>query len=448
MTSLHKRSNKFICCTQITIPNVPLTLKFCEINNTTSVCCLWEPGMTLNLDVLPRQPRCTIATVGGNSKITVCTYHTEPYLLFPALCLTDEIFLYIQALNTKKYINFGISLSEKTGNNKMRQINQPDQREEYGSNNSMIPEHNGTAPSLSYPFYYYQDFSNESDSDPSVPLTAPGRVPNFPAKMHAILSRDDLSEIIGWMPHGRAWKVFKPREFEVLVLPTYFEHAKFSSFIRQSNGWGFRRINTGCDRHCYYHPRFLRGLPHLCKGMKRPGVAQKLQVNPKHEPDLYKISELHPLPERANKESVVLFSTLAGGAKTFLTIGSSLSVTSVPSTSGKVQSRNGLTPREYEALSAFYTSLNSTDGEQKEISQDFSMSSMRTTSNSSVASSHFYPPLEPIAIHENCGNDYTPSCMRSFQYISDTNKTSYCNQRKIIPIALGNPPCEISHIQL
>lgn len=93
-----------------------------------------------------------------------------------------------------------------------------------------------------YPYFYYRDFSMEADPDPLTPLTPPGRVPNFPAKMHSILSRPDLAEIVCWMPHGRSWRVLKPREFEIKVIPTYFEHSKFSSFIRQANGWGFRRM--------------------------------------------------------------------------------------------------------------------------------------------------------------------------------------------------------------
>ena len=298
-----------------------------------------------------------------------------------------------------------ISISQKLNASTMKQSSQENSLEVQGPSNT---EHNGTAISLPYPFYYYQDFSNEPDLDPSVPLTAPGRVPNFPAKMHAILSRDDFSEIIGWMPHGRAWKVFKPREFEVLVLPTYFEHAKFSSFIRQANGWGFRRMNAGCDKNSYYHPRFLKGLPHLCKGMKRPGVAQKLQANPKDEPDLYKISKVHPLPEGANKESVILFSTISGGLKTFLSIGSNPPEASLSSKAEKLQSRNVLTPREYEALSAFYTSLSSSDDEQKERSQEFAM---RLESNLSLASRN----LSPIHIPLHDGNNVVTKCMRSFQ---------------------------------
>jgi hypothetical protein len=324
----------------------------------------------------------------------------------------------------------------------MKQTNLLDKHEECELSNESSTEHE-TKASLQHPFYYYQDFSNEPDVDPSVPLTAPGRVPNFPAKMHAILSRDDLSEIIGWMPHGRAWKVFKPREFEVLVLPKYFEHAKFSSFIRQANGWGFRRINTGCDRNCYYHPRFLRGLPHLCKGMKRPGVAQKLQVNPKHEPDLYKISELHPLPENVKKESVILFSTLAGGTKTFLSIGSTAPTNSDLS-NARMQSRKALTPREYEALSAFYSTLNSIDGDRQELIQDFSM---RATPNASFAPHNINPIPMPKTLHENCGSNFVPSHMRSYQSHSSLNEIAYSIEPNIFP-PYGNSLFEISHNQL
>jgi hypothetical protein len=165
------------------------------------------------------------------------------------------------------------------------------------------------------PFFYYQDFSTCEDPDPLTPPTPPGLVPNFLAKMHAILSRPDLSDIIAWMPHGRSWRVLKPREFETHVIPTYFEQSKFSSFIRQANGWGFRRITQGRDRNSYYHELFLRGMPHLCKQMKRPGVAEKAVANASHEPDFNRISEVHPVPEKADDESIMLKCTVQGGPK-------------------------------------------------------------------------------------------------------------------------------------
>ena len=170
-----------------------------------------------------------------------------------------------------------------------------------------------------FPYFYYVDYSTEPDKDFLTPLTAPGRVPNCPSKMHAILAREDLKSMICWLPHGRAWKVNDSKEFETKVLPIYFEHAKYSSFIRQANGWGFRRITKGRDRNAYYHPRFLRGLPHLCKDMKRPGVNKKLAGDPGHEPDLAQISQEHPVPTNAAPdESLLLHCTIQNGPKACL----------------------------------------------------------------------------------------------------------------------------------
>ena len=150
------------------------------------------------------------------------------------------------------------------------------------------------------PFFYYCDRSDEIDDDPLTPLTPPGRTPNFPATMHAILFDSALKDVIAWMPHGRSWRILNPRELEIRVLPKYFEHNKFSSFIRQTNGWGFRRLTKGPDRHSYYNENFLRGLPHLCKKMKRVGSASKITLDPSYEPNLYEINKLHPLPTAIN----------------------------------------------------------------------------------------------------------------------------------------------------
>ena len=134
--------------------------------------------------------------------------------------------------------------------------------------------------------------------------------------MHAILSRPDFRDVVAWLPHGRSWRVLKPREFEIKIIPLFFEHAKFSSFVRQANGWGFRRITQGKDRNSYYHEQFLRGLPHLCKNMKRPGVKQKKTADPEHEPDLYEISRENPVPEKAEfDDSILLNCTVENGPR-------------------------------------------------------------------------------------------------------------------------------------
>jgi hypothetical protein len=124
---------------------------------------------------------------------------------------------------------------------------------------------------------------------------------NFPARLHDLLTFDEgISDIITWLPHGRAWIVLKKPEFVAKVAPSHFSISKFESFTRQVNGWGFKRITQGPDINAYYHEMFLRGMPHLIQWMKRNTTTQgrrKIRADPRDEPNFYQISSLYPLPD-------------------------------------------------------------------------------------------------------------------------------------------------------
>jgi len=49
----------------------------------------------------------------------------------------------------------------------------------------------------------------------------------------------------------------------------WFRQHHYQSFQRQLNIYGFRRIKSGPDKGCYYHPLFLRSRPDLCKHIQR-----------------------------------------------------------------------------------------------------------------------------------------------------------------------------------
>ena len=72
----------------------------------------------------------------------------------------------------------------------------------------------------------------------------------FSEKVHSILSNPDYEPWISWMPHGRAFKVHVPVSFENGVLPTYFGHKRYSSFLRDLNNHGFKHLTKGIDRNC------------------------------------------------------------------------------------------------------------------------------------------------------------------------------------------------------
>ena len=150
----------------------------------------------------------------------------------------------------------------------------------------------------------YRDYSKVSNNSSTSESVASDEkkstgVGNFPVKLHEILARDDIIDIVSWSPHGRSWKVHKPKVFEEEIIPKYFRHSKYNSFTRQVNGWGFRRITQGADHNAYYHEFFLRGVPYLCKRMRRLNAAVygKSDICSRAEPDFYRIGEISPLPE-------------------------------------------------------------------------------------------------------------------------------------------------------
>lgn len=80
----------------------------------------------------------------------------------------------------------------------------------------------------------YGDFSRVKNDDIHATSTDPsGKEPPFPVKLHRILSNPDFTDIICWLPHGRSWRVLKPKAFEERIIPMYFRHAKYASFMRQ-----------------------------------------------------------------------------------------------------------------------------------------------------------------------------------------------------------------------
>lgn len=96
----------------------------------------------------------------------------------------------------------------------------------------------------------YRDFSDGADTTPA---SASTKDHSFPMKLHKILSDPENAEFITWLPHGRSWRVLKPKALEDTVIPKYFRHAKYASFMRQVNGWGFKRMTQGPDNNSYYH---------------------------------------------------------------------------------------------------------------------------------------------------------------------------------------------------
>lgn len=83
-------------------------------------------------------------------------------------------------------------------------------------------------------------------------------------------------------------------------MPKYFRQTKLTSFQRQLNLYGFRRITQGADAGAYYHELFLRGRPQLCMRMVRQkvkGTGHKQPTDVGSEPNFYTMPSLQDLPQ-------------------------------------------------------------------------------------------------------------------------------------------------------
>jgi hypothetical protein len=68
-----------------------------------------------------------------------------------------------------------------------------------------------------------------------------------------MLSQPQFEAMIAWMPHGRAFRVLRPNDFEQQVMPIYFGHSRYSNFLSTVRQYGFKHFTQGPDKGCLYH---------------------------------------------------------------------------------------------------------------------------------------------------------------------------------------------------
>ena len=126
----------------------------------------------------------------------------------------------------------------------------------------------------------YFDASQLKDPDPVTVAnrrTRGGVTEPFPEKLHRMLAEVEErgeSDVVSFLPHGRAFVIHHVERFCREIMPRYFKQSRLSSFQRQLNLYGFTRITSGSDAGGYYHELFLQGRPALAIHMRRVGVPQ------------------------------------------------------------------------------------------------------------------------------------------------------------------------------
>lgn len=114
----------------------------------------------------------------------------------------------------------------------------------------------------------------------------------FIAKAYRIINSDEPTAC--WVQGGKSFLIVDPKKFSKTVLPKYFKHSNFSSFVRQLNFYGFRKVRINLsslitnenseDRDarnveimnkgisvCFHHQFFQANQPDLLHRMQRNG---------------------------------------------------------------------------------------------------------------------------------------------------------------------------------
>ncbi|KAF5748046.1 Heat shock factor protein 5 [Tripterygium wilfordii] len=99
-------------------------------------------------------------------------------------------------------------------------------------------------------------------------------IPPFLRKCYEMVDDESSNPVISWSQNDDSFVIWNMTEFSVQLLPKFFKHNNFSSFMRQLNIYGFRKIDS--DRWEFSNDGFIKGQKHLLKNICRRKHSQSM----------------------------------------------------------------------------------------------------------------------------------------------------------------------------
>lgn len=99
---------------------------------------------------------------------------------------------------------------------------------------------------------------------------------------------------VGWSNDGERIVVTNPERLASEVLPYYFNHSQYASWVRALNAYNFRKARPGQ----WFHPMFVRGRPESLKHIvrKQPGSRKAASLANRSTQLAVRVPQRNPSP--------------------------------------------------------------------------------------------------------------------------------------------------------